>query len=140
MKYRAVFAALVIALVPILAQAQDANQGYDKSDPIVLTVDREYAGTAHSDQERTYFMAHLEAGAEYRLDMTGLSADLDIYYVGSDDTFLRDSVGRSTNAEDNDERIQFTPKTGCGVLLAPQLRLQGVGLPAPADQEPDLRR
>ena len=111
MKYRAVFAVLAIALVPILAQAQDANQGYDKSDPIVLTVDREYAGTAHSDQERTYFMAHLEADTEYRLDMTGLSADLDIYYVGSDDTFLRDAVGRSTNAEVNDERIQFTPKT-----------------------------
>ena len=48
--------------------------------------------------------------SEYRIDMTGLSADLDIYYVGSDNTFLQSSVGRSTNAKDNDERILFTPK------------------------------
>ena len=110
MKCRTVLAVLAIALLPILAGAQEENQGYDKTDPIVLTVDQEYSGTTHSDHERKYLMAHVEADAEYRLDMTGLSADLDIYYLGSDDTFLRDSLGRSTNAEDNDERIQFTPK------------------------------
>ena len=62
-------------------------------------------------------MAQVESGAEYRLDMTGLSVDLDIYYLGSDDTFLRDSVGRSTNAEDNDERIQFTPKEDAAYFI-----------------------
>ena len=103
--------------VPILAGAQEENQGYDKTDPIVLTVDQEYSGTTHSDRERKYFMAHVEADAEYRLDMTGLSADLDIYYLGSDDTFLRDSLGRSTNAEDNDERIQFTPKDDAAYFI-----------------------
>ena len=117
MKLRAVLAALAIVLVPATAQSQEANQGYDKTEPIVLTVDQEYAGTTDSDQERKYFMAHVEADAEYRLDMTGLSVDLDIYYLGSDDTFLRDSVGRSTNAEDNDERIQFTPKEDAAYFM-----------------------
>ena len=117
MKCRTVLAVLAIALVPILAGAQEENQGYDKTDPIVLTVDQEYSGTTHSDHERKYLMAHVEADAEYRLDMTGLSADLDIYYLGSDDTFLRDSLGRSTNAEDNDERIQFTPKEDAAYFI-----------------------
>ena len=78
-------AVLAIGLVPILAGAQEENQGYDKTNPIVLTVDQEYSGTTHSDHERKYLMAHVEADAEHRLDMTGLSADLDIYYLGSDD-------------------------------------------------------
>ena len=107
MKRCAVLAAIAVTLAPVLAQAQEANRGYDKTDPIVLAVDQEYSGTTDSDQERKYFMAHVEADVEYRLDMTGLSVDLDIYYLGSDDTFLRDSVGRSTNAEDNDERGSF---------------------------------
>ena len=117
MKRRAVLAAIAVTLVPLLAQAQEANRGYDKTDPIVLAVGQEHAGTTDSDQERKYFMAHVEADVEYRLDMTGLSVDLDIYYLGSDDTFLRDSVGRSTNAEDNDERIQFTPKTDAAYFM-----------------------
>ena len=117
MKCRTVLAVLAIALVPILAGAQEENQGYDKTDPIVLTVDQEYSGTTHSDRERKYLMAQVESGAEYRLDMTGLSVDLDIYYLGSDDTFLRDSLGRSTNAEDNDERIQFTPKEDAAYFI-----------------------
>ena len=117
MKVRAVLATLAIVLVPVLAPAQEENRGYDKTDPIVLAVDREYSGTTDSDQERKYFMAHVEADVEYRLDMTGLSVDLDIYYLGSDDTFLRDSVGRSTNAEDNDERIQFTPKEDAAYFM-----------------------
>ena len=117
MKCRTVLAVLAIALVPILAGAQEENQGYDKTDPIVLTVDQEYSDTTHSDRERKYLMAQVESGAEYRLDMTGLSVDLDIYYLGSDDTFLRDSLGRSTNAEDNDERIQFTPKEDAAYFI-----------------------
>ena len=117
MKCRIVLAVLAIALFPILAGAQEENQGYDKTDPIVLTVDQEYSGTTHSDHERKYLMAHVEADVEHRLDMTGLSADLDIYYLGSDDTFLRDSLGRSTNAEDNDERIQFTPKDDAAYFI-----------------------
>ena len=117
MKCRIVLAVLAIALFPILAGAQEENQGYAKTDPIVLTVDQEYSGTTHSDHERKYLMAHVEADAEYRLDMTGLSVDLDIYYLGSDDTFLRDSLGRSTNAEDNDERIQFTPKEDAAYFI-----------------------
>ncbi len=119
MKFRAVLAVLVLAitLVPFIAQAQEANQGYDKTDPIALTVGQEYSGTTDSERERKYFMAHVEADVEYRLDMTGISADLDIYYLGSDDTFLRDSLGRSTNAEDNDERIQFTPKEDAAYFI-----------------------
>ncbi len=108
MKYRT--AILAIALVPGFALAQEEPRGYDKTDPIVLSVDQEYTGTTDFNRERKYFMAQVESGVEYRIDMTGLSADLDIYYMGSDNTFLRDSVGRSTNAKDNDERILFTPK------------------------------
>ena len=53
-----------------------------------------------ADRERKYFMAHVEPGAEYRIDLTGLSVDLDLYYKGSDATFLRDPLARSTNHDD----------------------------------------
>lgn len=32
-------------------------------------------------------MAHVESGVEYRIDMTGLAAYLDLYYKGSDATY-----------------------------------------------------
>lgn len=111
MNYRTIIVAVaaVAALVPIDAVAHE-NRGYDKTDPIVLAVDQEYAGATDADRERKYFVAQVEPGVEYRIDLTGMSADLDLYYKGSDATFLRDSLARSTNADDNDERIQFTPK------------------------------
>ena len=105
-----VFITLSIALVPVCAPAQETNRGYDKTDPVVLAFGHEYAGSIDADRERKYFRAEVEPGVEYRIDLTGLSVDLDLYYRGSDATFLRDSVARSTNADDNDERIQFTPK------------------------------
>ena len=97
MNYRTVFAAAAVALAPVCLFAQEMNRGYDKAYPIVLEVDQEYAGSTDADRERKYFMAHVQAGVEYRIDMTGLSADLDLYYKGSDATYLRDSVARSTN-------------------------------------------
>ena len=110
MNYRALVVLIACALVATLAHAEDTNRGYDKTAPIVLTVDQEYSGKTDADRERKYFMAEVEAGVEYRIDLTGLAADLDLYYKGSDATFLRDSVASSTNAEHNDERILFTPK------------------------------
>ena len=102
--------AAIVALAPVCISAQDTNRGYDKSDPIVLSVDQQYAGATDADREHKYFMAFVQPGVEYRVDMTGLSADLDLYYKGSDATFLRDSIAKSINAETNDERFQFTPK------------------------------
>ena len=111
MNYRTVFVvAACVALAPICICAQEMNRGYDKTDPIVLEVDQEYAGSTAADRERKYFMAPVQPGVEYRIDMTGLSADLDLYYKGSDATYLRDSVAQSTNPDANDERFQFTPK------------------------------
>ena len=110
MKYRTLLAVVCVALVPVGVPAQEENLGYDKTRPIVLAVGQEFAGSTDADRERKYFMAQVEAGVEYRIDLTGLSVDLDLYYKGSDATFLRDSLARSTNADDNDERIQFTPK------------------------------
>ena len=104
-----VIVACSLALAPMYAGALE-NHGYDKTNPLVLAVGEEYIGTTDSDRERKYFMAHVEPGAEYRIDLTRLSVDLDLYYKGSDATFLRDSLARSTNADDNDERILFTPK------------------------------
>ena len=113
MNYRYLFVVVMsVALVPVCAPAQEMNRGYDKTAPILLTLDQAYAGATDADRERRYFMAEVEPGVEYRIDLSGLSADLDLYYRGSDATFLRDSVARSTNADDNDERIQFTPKAG----------------------------
>ncbi len=120
MNYRSIFvaaaAAVVAALVPICASAQE-NQGYDKTDPIVLAVDQEYAGAMDADHERKYFAAQVEPGVEYGIDLTGLAVDLDLYYKGSDASFLRDALARSTNAEDNDERIRFTPKADTAYIM-----------------------
>ena len=110
MNYRTLLVVVSVALVPVCVPAQEVNLGYDKTDPIVLALDQEYAGSTVADRERKYFMAHVEPEVEYRIDLTGLSVDLDLYYKGADATFLRDSLARSTNADDNDERIQFTPK------------------------------
>ena len=121
MKCRTVLAVLAIALVPILAGAQEENQGYDKTDPILLTVDQEYSGTTHSDRERKYFVAQVESGAEYRLDMTGLSVDLDIYYLGSDDTFLRglprpvEPMPRTTTSGSSSRRRKMRPTSSCTI-------------------------
>ena len=117
MQSRFLLAVLAGTLVPGFAQAQEENLGYDKTDPIVLTVDQEYSSATDSKNERKYLMAQVESGVEYRLDMTGHSADLDIYYKGSDQTFLRDSLAWSTNAEDNDERILFTPKEDAAYFI-----------------------
>ena len=117
MNYRTLLAVVSVALVPFCVQAQEMNRGYDKTEPIVLTVDQEYAGSTDADRERKYFMAHVEPGVEYRIDLTGLSVDLDLYYKGSDATFLRDSLAQSTNADDNDERIQFTPKADAAYFV-----------------------
>ena len=108
---------IVVALVPIFTYAQEMNRGYDKTDPIVLAVDQQYAGSIDADHEYKYFMAQVEVGVEYRIDMTGLSADLDVYYKGSDATFPRDSLAQSTNADENDERILFTPKAGAAYFV-----------------------
>jgi len=117
MKYPALLAVVCVALVPAGLPAQEVNLGYDKTDPIVLDVGQEFTGSTDADRERKYFTAHLEPGVEYRIDLTGLSVDLDLYYKGSDATFLRDSLARSTNADDNDERIQFTPKTATAYFV-----------------------
>ena len=106
MNYRTLLVVVSVALVPVCVPAQEVNLGYDKTDPIVLALDQEYAGSTVADRERKYFMAHVEPEVEYRIDLTGLSVDLDLYYKGADATFLRDSLARSTNADDNDERIR----------------------------------
>ena len=85
--YRTLLVVVSVALAPVCVPAQELNPGYDKIDPIVLTIGQEYAGSTDADRERKYFMAHVEAGVEYRLDLTGLSVDLDLYYKGSDATF-----------------------------------------------------
>ena len=45
--------------MPVCVPAQEVNLGYDKTDPIVLALDQEYAGSTDADRERKYFMAHV---------------------------------------------------------------------------------
>ena len=74
MNYRTLLVVVSVVLVPVCVPAQEVNLGYDKTDPIVLALDQEYAGSTVADRERKYFMAHVEPEVEYRIDLTGLSS------------------------------------------------------------------